>query len=79
MPVSQAGTRALFFLSGLISIAFGIVLFARPDMGAVALALLFGLFNLIYGISTLVQGIELRRAGKTLPRRSKSSRRRATR
>ena len=62
-----AGTRGLFFLSGLVSIAFGIVLLARPDMGAVALALLFGLFNLIYGISTLVQGIELRRTGKTLP------------
>jgi uncharacterized membrane protein HdeD (DUF308 family) len=62
-----AGTRGLFFLNGLASIAFGIVLFARPDMGAVALALLFGLFNLIYGISTLVQGIELRRTSKTLP------------
>jgi uncharacterized membrane protein HdeD (DUF308 family) len=62
-----AGTRALFFLSGLVSMAFGIVLLARPDMGAVALALLFGLFNLIYGISTLVQGIDLRRTGKTLP------------
>ena len=56
-----AGTRALFFLTGRTSIAFGAVLFARPGMGAVALALLFGLFNLIYGISTLIQGIELRR------------------
>ena len=37
-------------MSGLISIAFGVVLFARPDMGAVTLALLFGLFNLVYGI-----------------------------
>ena len=45
-----AGTRALFFVSGLISIAFGIVLFARPGVGAVTLALLFGLFNLVYGI-----------------------------
>jgi uncharacterized membrane protein HdeD (DUF308 family) len=62
----SAGTRALFFVSGLVSVAFGIVLFARPEMGAVALALLFGLFNLIYGISTLAQGIELRRTGKSL-------------
>jgi uncharacterized membrane protein HdeD (DUF308 family) len=61
-----AGTRALFFLSGLASVAFGIVLFARPGMGAVALALLFGLFNLIYGISALVQGIELRQTHNTL-------------
>jgi uncharacterized membrane protein HdeD (DUF308 family) len=61
-----AGRRALFFINGLVSVAFGIVLFARPDMGAVALALLFGLFNLIYGTSTLVQGIELRQTHNTL-------------
>ena len=57
-----AGTRALFFVSGLISIAFGIVLFARPGVGAVTLALLFGLFNLVYGFWALTQGIDLRRA-----------------
>ena len=56
-----AGTRALFILGGLVSIAFGVVLFARPGVGAVTLALLFGLFNLVYGARTLVQGIELRR------------------
>ena len=61
-----AGTRALFFMSGLISIAFGIVLFAHPVIGAVALALLFGLFNLVYGFSALAQGIELRRAHRTV-------------
>jgi len=58
---APAGTRAFFFVSGLISIAFGVVLFARPGMGAVALALLFGLFNLVYGISLLAEGIDLRR------------------
>jgi uncharacterized membrane protein HdeD (DUF308 family) len=56
------GTRALFFVSGLISIAFGIALFARPGMGAVDLALLFGLFNLVYGIWAVMQGIDLGRA-----------------
>lgn len=61
-----AGTRALFFLGGLASIAFGAVLFARPDIGAVTMALLFGLFNLTYGTWTLVQGIELRRVGNAL-------------
>ena len=61
-----AGTRALFFVSGLISIAFGIVLFARPGMGAVALVLLFGLFNLVYGIWEFMQGINLRRAYRTV-------------
>ena len=47
-------------------IAFGAVLFARPGIGAVTLALLFGLFSLIYGISQITLGIELRRTGKTL-------------
>src|SRR5208282_228027 len=30
-----AGTRAMFILGGLVSIAFGVVLFARPGVGAV--------------------------------------------
>ena len=61
-----AGTRAMYILGGLVSVAFGVVLCARPGMGAVALALLFGLFNLIFGAWMLVQGIDLRRTGKTL-------------
>jgi uncharacterized membrane protein HdeD (DUF308 family) len=61
-----AGTRALFVLSGLISVAFGVVLFARPGVGAVTLALLFGFFALIYGVSQIILGVETRRTGKTL-------------
>jgi uncharacterized membrane protein HdeD (DUF308 family) len=61
-----AGTRALFVVSGLVSVAFGVVLFARPGVGAVTLALLFGLFTIIYGISQITLGIETRRTGKTL-------------
>ena len=63
----QAGTRALFVLGGLATVAFGVVLCARPGLGAITLALLFGLFNLIYGGWALVQGIEMRRTSKTLP------------
>jgi uncharacterized membrane protein HdeD (DUF308 family) len=61
-----AGTRALFILRGLVSISFGVVLFARPGVGAVTLALLFGLFSLINGISQLTLGIRLRQTGRTL-------------
>ena len=61
-----AGTRTLFILSGLVSIAFGVVLFARPGVGAVTLALLFGLFSIIYGVSEIVMGVELRRTGHTV-------------
>jgi uncharacterized membrane protein HdeD (DUF308 family) len=61
-----AGTRALFIVGGLVSILFGVVLFARPGVGAVTLALLFGLFTLIYGFWQITMGIELRRVGKTV-------------
>lgn len=61
-----AGTRALVIVSGLVSVAFGVVLFARPGDGAVTLALLFGFFSLMYGGSQLVSGVQLRRTGKTL-------------
>jgi hypothetical protein len=43
-----------------------VVLCARPSVGAVTLALLFGLFNLTYGTWMPAGGIELRRTGKTL-------------
>jgi uncharacterized membrane protein HdeD (DUF308 family) len=33
-----AGTRAMFILGGLVSIAFGVVLCARPGVGAITLA-----------------------------------------
>jgi uncharacterized membrane protein HdeD (DUF308 family) len=61
-----AGLRALFILGGLVSITFGAVLFARPDVGAFTLALLFGLFSLINGFSQITLGIQLRQTGRTL-------------
>ncbi len=42
------------------------MLFAHPGVGAITLALLFGLFNLVYGTRALVQGIELRRTGNAV-------------
>ena len=56
-----AGERALFGLGGLMSIALGIVLFARPDIGAVSLAEVFGLFSFVYGISGIVASISVHR------------------
>ena len=61
-----AGTRAMLTLGGLATTAFGVVLCARPGIGAVTLALLFGLFNLTAGTWALVQGIQLRHTGNTL-------------
>ena len=36
------------------------LLFARPGVGAVTLALLFGLCSLIYGFSQITVGIQIR-------------------
>jgi uncharacterized membrane protein HdeD (DUF308 family) len=62
-----ARSRPLFILGGLSTVAFGVSLFARPGMGAVTLALLFGLFSLTTGAGLVMQGIGLRKAGKTRP------------
>jgi uncharacterized membrane protein HdeD (DUF308 family) len=57
------GTRAMFILAGLVSVAFGVLLFARPGVGALTLALLFGLYTLIYGFSQITTGIQVRHLG----------------
>jgi uncharacterized membrane protein HdeD (DUF308 family) len=61
-----AGTRAMFTVTGLLSIAFGVVLSARPDIGAVSLATLFGLYSLFYGVSAFTLGVQARQAGGSL-------------
>jgi uncharacterized membrane protein HdeD (DUF308 family) len=61
-----AGARAMYILGGLVSAAFALVLFARPGIGALTLALLFGLYSLIVGGTMLVHGIELRSAERKL-------------
>ncbi|MGX7677532.1 HdeD family acid-resistance protein [Jatrophihabitans sp. DSM 45814] len=50
----SAGHRAMWLLGGLLSIALGIVLFVRPDIGAESLAVVFGLYSIVFGISALV-------------------------
>jgi uncharacterized membrane protein HdeD (DUF308 family) len=56
----------MFVLGGFVAAAFGVVLIARPAMGAFSLALLFGLFNLISGSWMLVCVLELRRTNARL-------------
>jgi uncharacterized membrane protein HdeD (DUF308 family) len=62
----SAGLRAMYFITGLVWIAFGVVLFARPGLGAVTLAIVFGLFNLISGATLITRGIDVHRTGRTL-------------
>jgi uncharacterized membrane protein HdeD (DUF308 family) len=61
-----AGTRAMLIVTGLISIVLGVVLSSRPDIGAVTLALLFGLFSMTYGVSQIVQGVQMRQIRRPL-------------
>jgi uncharacterized membrane protein HdeD (DUF308 family) len=57
-----AGERAGWLLTGLVSVALAVVLFIRPDIGAVSLATVFGLFAIIYGASSLVLSVRARKA-----------------
>jgi uncharacterized membrane protein HdeD (DUF308 family) len=61
-----AGTRAMFIVAGLVSVAFGVVLFARPGVGAVTLALLFGLYSMIYGFSQITAGVQARQLSNSV-------------
>jgi uncharacterized membrane protein HdeD (DUF308 family) len=61
-----AGIRAMLAATGLVSVAFGVVLAARPDIGAFTLALLFGLYSLVYGVSEIVLGAQMRPAGHSI-------------
>ena len=56
----------MFIVSGLVSVAFGVVLFARPNVGAVTLALLFGMYFMIYGFSQIAAGVQVRQLGKSV-------------
>jgi uncharacterized membrane protein HdeD (DUF308 family) len=58
-----AGDRALYGFGGLLSVALGLVLFARPNVGALSLATVFGLFSLVYGIWGLVLAARVHQAG----------------
>jgi uncharacterized membrane protein HdeD (DUF308 family) len=65
-PGETAGRRALDVITGVVWIAFGVVLFSRPGLGAVTVAILFGLFSLISGSTLISRGIDMRRAGQVL-------------
>ena len=56
------GQRALLGLTGLISVALGVVFAIQPDIAAITIAEVYGLFSIVSGVSTLVIGANLRRA-----------------
>jgi uncharacterized membrane protein HdeD (DUF308 family) len=56
-----AGERALLALTGLVSIALGVVFAIRPDVGAATIAEVFGLFSIVSGVAALVMAANLHR------------------
>lgn len=53
----DGGDTALFVLSGLVAILFGVVMFARPGAGALVVLTLIAAFALVNGITELVVAI----------------------
>jgi uncharacterized membrane protein HdeD (DUF308 family) len=67
LPIS--GHRSLLLaLSGLLSIAFGVIMFAKPGAGAIALLALVAAFALVSGVMHVVLALELRRVVGELER-----------
>ena len=61
--MQTAGERALWGLGGLISVALGVVLLIRPDLGALSLATVFGLFSIAYGVTMIMLAMNARAPG----------------
>jgi uncharacterized membrane protein HdeD (DUF308 family) len=60
LPLS-GGRSLLLALGGLLSVAFGVVMFAHPGAGAVALLALVAAFALVTGAMQIAFALELRR------------------
>jgi uncharacterized membrane protein HdeD (DUF308 family) len=64
------GGRALLVaLGGLLSIAFGVIMFAEPGAGAIALLALIAAFALVTGVMQIAYALELRQALGEVKRR----------
>jgi uncharacterized membrane protein HdeD (DUF308 family) len=60
LPLS-GGRSLLVVLGGVLSFAFGVIMFAHPGAGAVALLALVAAFALVIGVMQIAVALELRR------------------
>jgi len=58
----------LLILAGLLSVAFGIMVMARPGVGALAVLSLIAVYAVVYGVLLVVLSFRVRRFGKVLSR-----------
>lgn len=56
----------LLFVSGALSVVLGVLLFAFPGQGAVALVVTIAAFAILWGIVLVMLGIRLRKLGREL-------------
>src|SRR5512133_1531255 len=70
LPLSSEGS-VLLGLGGVLSVGFGVIMFAHPGAGAVALLALIGAFALVTGAMQIAFALELRRAGNELEDRAR--------
>ncbi len=68
LPLS-GGRSLLVVLGGLLSVAFGVIMFAHPGAGAVALLALIAAFALVTGVTQVAFALELRSAAGEFGRR----------
>jgi uncharacterized membrane protein HdeD (DUF308 family) len=61
-----AGYRALLGITGVISVALGVAFAIRPDIGAVTIAEVFGLYSIVGGVAALIAAVKLKRAGAVM-------------
>jgi uncharacterized membrane protein HdeD (DUF308 family) len=69
LPLS-GGRSLLVVLGGLLSVAFGVIMFAHPGAGAVALLALVAAFALMTGVMQIAFALELRRVVAELEHRA---------
>jgi uncharacterized membrane protein HdeD (DUF308 family) len=63
------GNRVLLVLNGLVSIAFGAIMWIHPGAGALALITLIAAFAIVTGTTLLVTGYQIRQGGKAVAER----------
>lgn len=65
----SGGRSLLLVLGGLLSVAFGVIMFWHPGAGAVALLALVAAFALVTGVMQIAFALELRRVAGELEQR----------
>jgi uncharacterized membrane protein HdeD (DUF308 family) len=57
LPLMEGGDRVLLTLTGFLSIVFGIIMFAKPGAGALAVLALIAAYAIVIGVAELVVAI----------------------